>query len=293
MGESNYRAGIDRRTSVCRRTGAFRRFKNISISEKILNTCFLVTIGIGYLVALANMYYTHQGRDGKPGLSIDDLMINYHGSPDKTRLGSAVKGIMEVNLKYKSDKDVILKWIQNGAEEPEYNDHIAPILDRDCVTCHSPAVNPSLPNLTHYAGVAEVAHAGGASLPSLIRVSHIHLFGIAFILFFTGKLFILCDMNVVLKRVVVGIPFAAMLLDVLSWFVTKAIPEFAYVVVASGALMGICMGMQILVSIYQMWFYHQDTVDVVKEIKSMPGLQNLKNQDRLLSNSFRDQSMMP
>lgn len=36
---------------------------------------------------------------------------------------------------------------------------------------------------------------------------------------------------------------------------TKSILSFAYVVVASGALMGISMGMQILLSIYQMWFY--------------------------------------
>jgi hypothetical protein len=58
--------------------------------------------------------------------------------------------------------------------------------------------------------------------------------------------------------VAVAIPFAAMLLDVLSWFITKSIPSFAYVVVASGALMGISMGMQILLSIYQMWFYAKD-----------------------------------
>ncbi|MGZ4957008.1 MAG: hypothetical protein ACXV8Q_18055 [Methylobacter sp.] len=59
----------------------------------------------------------------------------------------------------------------------------------------------------------------------------------------------------IVKRVAVVIPFAAMLLDVLSWFITKSIPSFAYVVVASGWLMGISMGMQILISIYQMWFY--------------------------------------
>jgi hypothetical protein len=294
MGESNYRSGTERRTSATRRKGAFRRFNNISISEKILNTCFLLTIGIGYMVALANLYYTHQGHDGKPGLSIDDVMINYHGSPDQTRLGTAIKGVMEPNLKYKSDRDVILKWIQNGAEEAEYNDHIAPILNRDCIACHSPAVNPSLPDLTHYATVAEVSHAGGASLPFLIRVSHIHLFGIAFILFFIGKLFILCDMNVVLKRIVVAIPFAAMLLDVLSWFITKTIPEFAYVVVASGALMGLSMGMQILVSIYQMWFFsRRRTVLLDSEVITLVPKQTQNKSHRIVNNAFQDQKLMP
>jgi hypothetical protein len=255
MGETNYRSGIDRRSEAYGHHGAYRRFRNISVSERILNTAFLLTIAIGYMVALANMYYTHQSRDGIAGLSIDDVIIAYHGSSDQTRLGAAIKGIMEPNLKYKSDKDVILKWMQNGAKEPEYNDHIAPILNRDCVICHAPAINPSLPDLTHYSGVAEVAHASGASLPFLIRISHIHLFGMAFLLFFIGKTFLLCDLNNIVKRVSIIIPFAAMLLDVMSWFLTKSFPEFAYVVVASGALMGISMGMQILVSIYQMWFY--------------------------------------
>ena len=213
MNETNYRSGIDRRFGAYGHSSDCRRFRNISVSERILNTVFLLTVGIGYLVALANMCYTYQGRDGKTGMSVDDVMINFHGSQEHTRLGSAIKGIMEPNLKYKSDKDVILKWIQAGAGEPEYNDHIAAILNRDCITCHSPSANPSLPDLTNYSGVAEIAHAGGATLPFLLRISHIHLFGIALILFYIGKIFLLCDMDVIVKRVAVVIPFAAMLLD--------------------------------------------------------------------------------
>lgn len=238
----------------------YPRFKDISISERILNTVFLITIGLGYLMALANLYYTHQAADGKAGLSIDDVIINYHGSNNQTRLGSAVQGIMEPNLKHKSDKEIILEWIESGADEPEYIEKIAPILNRDCIKCHTPTINPSLPDLTNYKGVAEVAHSGGATIPSLIRVSHIHLFGIAFILFFIGKIFLLCDINVILKRIMVMIPFVAMILDVVSWFITKAIPSFGYVVVASGALMGVSMGMQIVISIYQMWFYSKKSL---------------------------------
>jgi hypothetical protein len=233
----------------------YARFKDISVSERILNTVFLLTIGLGYLMALANLYYTHTGLDGKPGLSVEDIVISYHGSNNQTRLGAAINGIMKSNLTYPGDKDVILQWIKHGADEPEYNEKIVPILNRDCVKCHTPDINPSLPDLTHYATVSEVAHSGGESIPTLVRVSHIHLFGIAFILFFIGKIFLLCDINVYVKRVAVVIPFAAMLLDILSWFITKEISSFAYVVIYSGALMGLSMGLQILLSIYQMWFY--------------------------------------
>ena len=64
---------------------SFIRFKDISISERILNTVFLLTIGLGYLAALANMYYTHQGLDGKAGLSVEDVVISYYGSTTQTR----------------------------------------------------------------------------------------------------------------------------------------------------------------------------------------------------------------
>jgi hypothetical protein len=99
----------------------FPRFKDISVSERILNTVFLLTIGLGYLAAIANMYYTHQGLDGKAGISIDDVMISYYGSNSQTRLGTAIKGIMAPNLKYKSDQDVILSWIHTGADEENYH----------------------------------------------------------------------------------------------------------------------------------------------------------------------------
>ena len=97
----------------------YRRFKDISVSERILNTVFLLTIGLGYLMALANMYYTHQGLDGKAGLTVEDVVISYHGGNNQTRLGTAINGIMKSNLRYASDKDVIMQWIQQGADEPE------------------------------------------------------------------------------------------------------------------------------------------------------------------------------
>lgn len=62
-------------------------------------------------------------------------------------------------------------------------------------------------------------------------------------------------MNITLKRTIVVIPFLAMLVDILSWFAARSIPQFAYVVVGAGALMGASMGIQILVSLYQMWVY--------------------------------------
>ncbi len=68
----------------------FKRFHDCSISEKLLDTIFLLTIGLGYLFALGHMYYSHEGRDGQPGLSVEDIKIAYYGEHQQTRLGAAL-----------------------------------------------------------------------------------------------------------------------------------------------------------------------------------------------------------
>jgi hypothetical protein len=238
------------------------RFRNCSVSERILYTSFLFVIGFGYLIALANMYYTYENFDGKPGFSIEDVIVKYHGSKHQTRLGIAINGIMETNLKNKTDKDLFLKWIQNGATKTEYEETIAPILNRDCITCHTPEINPSLPNLTSYKTTAELAQMAGTPVPTLLRVAHIHLFGISFILVFVGKIFLMCEMNKVAKRIMAALPFFAMVLDISSWFATRIYPDFAYAIVLSGTLMGFSIGLQILVSIYQLWFFPKSKLSI-------------------------------
>ncbi|GAV21120.1 hypothetical protein MMIC_P2100 [Mariprofundus micogutta] len=237
----------------------YRRFSDASVSEKILDTMFLITIGLGYLFALAHTYFSHEGRDGQVGLSVEDVKIAYYGEHQQTRLGAALNGGMDANLETPEQKQVIVDWIEGGTDKDEFENKIAPILNNNCIGCHSLEAEMGLPPLTSYEEVKTLTRADtGASVESLVRVSHIHLFGIAFILFFVGRIFILCEMPVMIKRVTVAVPFLAILVDILSWYITKYIPGFAFVVVLAGGLMGISLTIQILVSMYQMWLYKPD-----------------------------------
>jgi len=241
----------------------YRRFSDASVSEKILDTMFLITIGLGYLFALVHTFFSHEGRDGQPGLSVEDVKIAYYGEHQQTRLGAALNGSMGGNLETPEQKQIITNWIEHGTDEAEFDQSVAPILNDNCIGCHSVEAEMGLPPLTGYDDVMKLTHADtGASIQNLVRVSHIHLFGIAFILFFVGRIFILCEMPITIKRITVAIPFLAILIDILSWYVTKTIPGFAYVVVVAGGLMGLSLGMQILVSMYQMWFYKPKSVHI-------------------------------
>lgn len=234
----------------------YRRFSEASISEKILDTMFLIAIGFGTLFAIAYIFYTHAGLDGKPGLDVEDIRIAYYGSHQQTRLGAALNGPMAGNLPIAEKRKVIFDWIEHGQKRQPFEDKVAPILNKYCIMCHSEQAGLGLPHLTSYEAVKKLTKTDtGASIQSLVRVSHIHLFGISFILFFLGRLFLLCEMPVMVKRITVAIPFLAMLVDILSWFATREIPGFAYAVFIGGVLMLFSIGVQILVTLYQMWFY--------------------------------------
>ncbi|MBI5810083.1 MAG: hypothetical protein HZB21_02685, partial [Deltaproteobacteria bacterium] len=96
----------------------------------------------------------------------------------------------------------------------------------------------------------------GDPVATLVRVSHIHLFGLGLIFFLIGRIFVLCEISVWLKRTMVLIPFFAIGVDIGSWWFTRFSPSFfAYSVIFGGALMGLSFALQVGISLYQMWIY--------------------------------------
>jgi len=224
---------------------------------------FLITIGLGYLFAMAHLIFTHQYHDKKPGLSVDDIRIAYYGTHQQTRLGAAVSGPMSGFLNNDQQRNTILEWIDKGSKRDVFEKSVAPIINEICIKCHSESGMMRSVPLTSYENVVKLTDTDtGMSIQSLVRVSHIHLFGIAFLMFFLGRVFILCEMPILVKRITVAIPFITVLVDIFSWYLTKISPNFAYLVVIAGALMGISIMAQVFISLYQMWFYKPKSVPV-------------------------------
>jgi len=233
----------------------YRRFSDCSISEKLLDTFFILTISAGYLLAMVLIFAVIAPLDGKPGLSIKDIEIKYYGNRSGTRLEEVMKGPMRVYHSLPEHEEIV-RWIYAGATEQQYMEKVKPIIDKKCVKCHNPGSGLAIPDLTEYQKIKPLAEADiGISISALARVSHIHLFGIGLLFYLLGRIFILAEMPVWLKRSIVAVPFVSIALDIGSWWLTKYIPVFAYTVMAGGALMGISFAVQALTSLYQMWFY--------------------------------------
>ena len=222
---------------------------------RALTCATLLVLGIGYLFAMLHLFNSHAGRDGEPGISVKDIEIAYSGSKDDTRLEAALKGPMSGMLPA-DERATISDWVRRGTDETEYESRIRPILAERCIACHDGS-NPHIADLSEYRGVLRYAEMDtGADIFTLVRVSHIHLFGLTFIFFIMGFIFSHAYVRPLwLKSVVIAVPFLAIFVDVGSWYVTKLYPPFAWVVLISGGFMGLSFAFMWLISAYQMWLY--------------------------------------
>ena len=233
----------------------YRHFQELPVSMRVLFTGALLVLGLGYLFGMLYVFAAHSGADGQPGLSVDDIKITYSGSKDVTRMEKALRGAMSGMLP-QQDLAAIVEWIHAGADKRAYNSDIAAIVEQNCLSCHDGS-NPHLANLDGFDNIQTVvAQDTGADLFTLVRVSHIHLFGLTFIFFVLGFIFSHAYMRPVwLKAVIIAMPFAGVTADVLGWYVTKVFSPFAWVVLLAGAFNGLSFAVMWIVSMYQMWIY--------------------------------------
>lgn len=220
---------------------------------KVLATCFLLTIGVGYLFAVAYLYLIDVKPHTEHGMSVlQSVIVKYYGKREVSRLESSLEGPMGEYVT-RSEKAQIAEWIKRGAAEAEFAE-IQPILEQRCASCHRPESGVPIPPLTTYAEVSAHTEVDlGQSIKTLLRVSHIHLFGMSFIFMLTSLVFALSEIPGFVRVALIAVPFMAIWLDIGSWWLTKHQPAFAYIVIGGGMLMGLSLAAQIVISMYEMW----------------------------------------
>jgi hypothetical protein len=233
----------------------YLHYSELPLSMRVLYTAALLILGLGYIFGLIYVFHTYAGRDGNPSsLSYEDMVIAYSGTGKGSRLEAALRGPMS-NMLPPEELSPIITWVQEGADKAKYEAGIRPTIDKRCMTCHDGS-NPHLVNLGGYDNIKKVTEQDtGTDVFTLVRVSHIHLFGLTFIFFLVGLIFSHAYLRPIwFKCAVVGLPYLALTLDVSSWYFTKLFHPFAMVTIAAGGVMGLCFAFMWVVSMYQMWF---------------------------------------
>lgn len=227
--------------------------RTFPLPVKVLATCFLLTIGLGYFFALVYLYLIDIEPHARQGIGlVASVIMKYYGQREGSRLEAALEGNMGENITT-NEKNQIIKWIRQGAPEAQFG-NIQPLLKQNCAGCHSPDSGLPIPPLTTYTEVSKYTGVDlGQSVKALVRVSHIHLFGLSLIFVLSSMIFVFSETSRLFRSVLIGIPFMAIWIDVGSWWFTKYDPFFAYTVIGGGALMGLSLAAQIGISLYEIW----------------------------------------
>ncbi len=236
-------------------------------SIKMLFSGYLIVVAIGYLMAVGQILFTHGMADGEFGLSIDDIVYSYYGKRSGSVLESKLNGSMKV-MAPDAERLKIIQWVKKGADKEVYESEIKPIINERCVMCHSPASGMTVPDWTNDKEIFKRAEVDtGATFSSLTRVSHIHLFGIAFIFMFVGLIFSLAaGVPKPLKAFVIIMPYLFLIIDIASWWLTKLNPMFAWLTIIGGGMMALSFAFMWIVSMYEMWIMpriHPDDRDAL------------------------------
>lgn len=252
----------------------YRHYSELPYSQRVLYTAALLVLGMGYLFALIYLFHTYAGRAGGHPymLAYEDIVVAYSGSGKGSRLESALRGPMSSMLQ-PEEVNAIIAWVREGADRAKYERDIKPTLDQRCMSCHDGS-NPHLLNLGGYENLKKVTEQDtGANIFTLVRVSHIHLFGVTFIFFIVGLIFSHAYVRPVwFKCAVVALPFVMLFLDVASWYFTKLYHPFALVVMSAGGIMGLCFAFMWAVSMYQLWFSATPTPVAQRESGDLPNV---------------------
>jgi len=231
--------------------------RTLPLPLRVLFTAFLLVLSVGYLTALVYLFYVDVEPHAAKGQGmIEGIAEKYHGKP--TRLEMALQGPMKDRVGTEG-KAKIMTWLRGGATAQDF-ELIKPVLEANCTGCHSAnsgmkkASGEPLPSFGSYDEVSALAEIDtGLTIAGLAKVSHVHLFGISMIFVLTGFIFALGESPLWFRASVVALPYIAILADIGSWWLTKLSTVFAVVVLIGGALMGLALAVQILISLWEMW----------------------------------------
>lgn len=222
----------------------------LSLTYRVLFTAFLLVIGLGLCMAGAQIMLTHGMADGKPGLSMNDIVYSYYGNRSGSKLEAALTG----SMKGKAPDEVrfeMIQWARDEAPDDQW-EKLQPLFEKHCSSCHDE--ESGLPQVAKHEVAKSLAEVDqGASFTSLTRVSHIHLFGISFIFLFVGWIFGMAEFNQRWKLILISTPFAFLVLDVASWWLTKFWPGCAWFTMIGGLGYSLAAMVMFATSFAQMW----------------------------------------
>jgi hypothetical protein len=196
----------------------------------------------------------------------------------------------ELRTERKGEVDTIIGWINAGHPEEAYTtdefhlpedfkDHkitekfrlkdgpggkLKSILDTRCARCHNKAApddanagNFPLESYEDYKKYLKVEKATAMSVEKLAQTTHVHLLSFSMLYFLTGVLFAMTRYPNLIKIPLAVTPLVFQLLDISCWWLARLEGDtgvwFAQMIPFTGGVVGLGLGLQILLTLFDVF----------------------------------------
>lgn len=199
------------------------------------------------------LYLNQQNRDERPGLTIDDIKGHYHGITTRAPLLLAIEADHPRELTGAAlptaDRDALIAWLSSDRLNQNYDNpdlgDLAPseIMAVNCLDCHARDARgehaaPAMP-LEYWDDVQPLSisrQIQPVDLKILAASTHTHALGLAAVTIALMWLALLTSWPSAIVGLVVAATGVGLFLDIGSWWATRQIVEFAYLIAAAGAV---------------------------------------------------------
>lgn len=229
--------------------------------EKLLYTGFIFLVGLGLLSAEAYTYVAIQGADGKPGISVQDLVVHYYGDRSSSKLQTMLPSMMTMANVPAQERPKMLAtvnhWIANGESRTDYENNVRPLINASCLKCHS----IGMPNIGTFSLLKSKAKVDmGMPYSAMLMNGMIHLSTLGVIFWIAGWIFLRTRNRKGVKLFFIAVPFLAFFIDFCGWFLTKQSPDFVWLVLIGGIFSCPVVLLGMAISLYQLWLL-KDSAD--------------------------------
>ncbi len=244
--------------------------RTLPFSFRLGITLLCVLLGGGFAASAGHLFFHDHKRDERPGLTVDDVKGVYKGIRTRAPLLVALESNHPPTLP-PEDSERLIKWLTGNRITEDYDNFDlgenapAEIIARNCVSCHarnaSDPVARKLPLefLDDIKSVAVSRDITPNSIEIVTSSTHTHAISLATLSFVLGILLVLSRFRGRFTGIVFALHAFGLLSDIGGWWLTRLYADFAYMIVAGGAIYFISTAILTLQVLADIWLPNRTT----------------------------------
>jgi len=244
------------------------RLRNLHVFARLGLTGLVLALALGLFASMVHLVNHYDGRDGVPGLTLDDIRAAYHGLDQPAALVVSLEAGHPEELDA-DDRAALLRWLASDRISDDFDsldlgdDAPAEIIARSCLACHARNANPPASQeaakkipLEYWDDVRRYAFARNvpATPREIILVSmHAHAPAMGTMSIAVALLAFASIFPRWLTGGLVGVMGVSLIADLSSWLLARDNEGFVYVIVGAGAAYTVSTSLLLVLVLLELW----------------------------------------